>query len=334
MLAGRTEPVQVKGSRQGSKARRVRPEPPQPGRPEATLPNLDDVRSRLPLPVQVPPPVPSTMRSRRKPLVSRHGRRVGDPLPLPTPTPAVPTPTPFLPPAAGGGINPSGSNSPSSLAGTDLFAFYSPRFLVSPSDDQFRSLSGSFFGPAAYDLNPSFDFFALSMLQAGGTRIVFASNREGNVQIYTMNADGSGQARLTYDGGNDDYPRWSPSGAKILFQSDRDNPGTGYNDIYTMNSDGTGQVRLTADTNDNCAPSWSSDGSKVVFQSLRDGQHYQIYSMNADGSGQLNLSNSSGNDRQPSWSPNGAKIAFASDRDHTGFASVYVMNGSPSAPTM
>ena len=39
--------------------------------------------------------------------------------------------------------------------------------------------------------------------------------------------DGSGVARLTNSGANDDYPRWSPNGTKILFQSDRDHPDTG-----------------------------------------------------------------------------------------------------------
>jgi len=240
------------------------------------------------------------MRSRRKPLEPRHGRRLGDPLP-----PAR------VAEAANG------------QEGYD--AFDSVRFLVSPSYDRVWPFADpfSFFAPAAReDLHPSFDFYALSVPQAGAARIAFASNRDGRVQIYTMNADGSGQFRLTNSGGNDDAPRWSPSGAKILFQSDRDDLANGNNDVYVMNSDGTGQTRLTTAPGDDCAPAWSPDGSKIVFQSLRGGQYYQIYSMNADGSGQVNLSNSGGSDHQPSWSPNGSKIAFARERDHEGYASV------------
>lgn len=198
------------------------------------------------------------------------------------------------------------------------------RFLVSPFDDQTGLISDS-----NYSYNPLLDFFALTMLQAGGGgKIAYSSNRDGHVQIYLMNTDGSGQARLTSDDGNDDNPRWSPNGAQILFQSDRDDPATGANDIYVMNSTGGAQVRLTTDANDDSAPSWSPDASKVVFQSLRNGQYYQIYSMNADGTSQINLSNSNASDTQASWSPNGAKIAFASERDHAGYSSIYVMNAN------
>jgi TolB protein len=145
------------------------------------------------------------------------------------------------------------------------------------------------------------------------------------MQIYLMNTDGSGQTRLTYSDGNDDCPRWSPNGAKILFQSDRDHPDTGYMDIYVMNSDGSGVTRLTTDANDSAAV-WEPNGSRIAFQSLRNGSYYQIYAMNSVGHGQVNLSNSSANDSQPSWSPDGTKIAFASDRDQAGFSSIYVMD--------
>jgi YD repeat-containing protein len=173
-----------------------------------------------------------------------------------------------------------------------------------------------------------FDLFLSPMPQSGSTKIVFASNREGSMQIYVMNGDGSALTRLTYSGANDDYPRWSPNGAKILFQSDRDNPWSGYMDIYVMNSDGSGATRLTTDANDDSMASWSPDGTKIVFQSFRNGVNYQVYSMNADGSSQVCLTNTSSNDVEPSWSPNGAKIAFASDRDHSGTNSVYVMNSN------
>lgn len=326
---------------QAGRGKRVKAEPARPGAPEASLPNLDGVRQGLPPMPLAPPPVPSTVRSRRKPIQPRQGRRVGDPLPTPTrptPTPVltptpVPTPSPSVSPTpspqgVGGGGMSVGFGPVNAYAGMKGYSFNFMRFIVSPSYDQPRSIPG----PASYP-GASFDLYTLPVLQAGGARMVFSSDRDGHTQIYLMNADGSGQVRLTSNGANDDSPRFSPNGTKVVFRSDRDNPSTGAGDIYVMNSDGTNQQRLTTDANDDCAPSWSPDGSRILFQSLRNGQYYQVYSMNADGSNQVNLSNSSGSDRQPSWSPDGARIAFASERDHAGYASVYVMNSNGTGQT-
>lgn len=167
----------------------------------------------------------------------------------------------------------------------------------------------------------------------GSAQIVFASNRDGNSQLYSMNSDGSGQIRLTNNLANDDSPRWSPNYARIIFQSDRINPFCGVADIYVMNIDGSGQTQLTADAADDSAPVWSPDGTKIAFQSARNGLNYQVYVMNADGSGQTNISNSTANEAQPSWSPDGTKIAFTSDRDHPGKTSIYVMNANGSNQT-
>ncbi|HBB95803.1 MAG TPA: hypothetical protein DC054_10465 [Blastocatellia bacterium] len=176
----------------------------------------------------------------------------------------------------------------------------------------------------------AFSLFAPPMPQSGDSKIVFASNRDGSMQIYVMNGDGSGVARLTNSSANDDYPRWSPNGSKILFQSDRDHPDTGYMDIYVMNADGSGVTRLTSDVNDDSMATWFPDGSRIVFQSMRNGVSYQVYSMNADGSNQINLSNNSSSDGEPSWSPDGSQIVFATDRDHSGYDGIYVMNSDGS----
>lgn len=168
------------------------------------------------------------------------------------------------------------------------------------------------------------------VMQPGSAKIAFASNRDGSRQIYVMNADGTDVTELTNSVANDDVPRWSPNGAKILFQSDRDHSDTGFMDIYVMNADGSGVTRLTFDNNDDSMASWSPDGTKIVFQSMRNGVNYGIYSMNADGSNQLCLSTDSSNDLEPSFSPDGTKIVFATDRDHAGAASIYVMNSDGS----
>lgn len=80
-------------------------------------------------------------------------------------------------------------------------------------------------------------------------QLVFESNRDGNMEIYSMGADGSSVVNLSNSiGSSDRNPDWSYDGATILFDSDRD----GNSEIYSMNADGSNVVRL--------ADSSSSDG--------------------------------------------------------------------------
>ena len=57
---------------------------------------------------------------------------------------------------------------------------------------------------------------------AGGGKIAFTSDRDGNYEIYSMNADGTGQTRLTTDLSDDEFSSWSPDGSKLAFFSNRD----------------------------------------------------------------------------------------------------------------
>ena len=74
-----------------------------------------------------------------------------------------------------------------------------------------------------------------------GSRIAWSSERDGNREIYVMDADGSNPTNLTGDPGYDSSPAWSPDGQRILFNSRRD----GNLEIYVMDADGSNQVRLT-----------------------------------------------------------------------------------------
>jgi len=154
---------------------------------------------------------------------------------------------------------------------------------------------------AASDVSPVYSF--------DGTRIAFASYRDGNWEIYRMSEDGSGQTNVTQlSTAQDLAPSWECYW--IAFQSDRD----GNWEIYKTDPDGQEQIRLTENEASDEAPAWSPDGSKIAFQSNRDG-NWEIYVMDADGQNVTRITENAAIDRNPTWSPDGKWIAFESDRD-------------------
>ena len=78
--------------------------------------------------------------------------------------------------------------------------------------------------------------------QGDGSRIVFRSERDGNSEIYLMEADGSGQRNLTRHPGHEAWPSWSNHGDHIAFVSDRD----GTSELWVMAGDGSSPHRLSA----------------------------------------------------------------------------------------
>jgi Tol biopolymer transport system component len=157
-----------------------------------------------------------------------------------------------------------------------------------------------------------------AVLPGENGKIAFASTRDGNREIYVVNADTTGLARLTNDPGVDTDPAWSGDGRRIAFTSTR----SGSDEIYLMNEDGTGQTQLTSAQGSDSNATWSPLGRNIAFASTRDGDA-DIYVMNEDGTGQAPLTSNSVADANPAWSPDGASIAFRSERD--GNSEIYVM---------
>ena len=137
------------------------------------------------------------------------------------------------------------------------------------------------------------------------SKIAFTSTRDGNEEIYVMDADGRNQVRLTDNPAEDYDPAWSPDGRKIAFVSNRDR---GVDRIYVMDSDGRNLMLLTKESG-GTGPSWSPDGLRIVFSRNKGGRHICV--MDADG-GNQNLLTHVGFNTLPAWSPDGKRIAFVS----------------------
>lgn len=165
----------------------------------------------------------------------------------------------------------------------DLFAFErdSPARLQRVSRDSLHNESEGVFSP-------------------DGALIAYLSDRDGNVEIYVVNADGSNPRRLTSTPATEGSPSWTPDGRQIVYASN----ASGNFQVWIMNADGSGQRQLTQEPKSNFQPVVSPDGRSIAFTSDRDG-NYEIYVMALDGSGQRNVTRSPVAETTPVWFPDG-----------------------------
>jgi len=219
--------------------------------------------------------------------------------PPPTPAPSAATPVPptatSAPPTATAALSPTNTPAPTNT----------PK----PTATLFPPLSGS-----------------------GGGVIAFVSNRNGNHDIYIMNADGSDQRQLTTSPDQDGWPNWSPDGKQMAFQSNR----SGALNIYVMDVLGGSQAddsKVYQLTNSppgrggSWEPVWSPNGKWIVY-SAQQTSGSDLFLLNLDGTGRQRLTDNKAIDGSPTWSPDGKQIAFFSDRD--GNWEIYVMNADGS----
>lgn len=148
--------------------------------------------------------------------------------------------------------------------------------------------------------------------------IAYASDRDGNWEIYGMDPDGGRQSRLTRRAVQDRFPLWSPDRSQLAFGSQ---VGGDHWELWVVQVDGTNPRFLASQIAakghrqwSHADPSWSPDDRDVVFSSTREG-NAEIYVMRADGTERRRLTNDAAPDGSPAWSPDGARIAFVSTRD-------------------
>ena len=146
----------------------------------------------------------------------------------------------------------------------------------------------------------------------GGRKLAFQSNRDGNNEIYVIDADGTGPPiNLTNHPANDQLPVFSPDGSRLAFATTRD----GNFELYLMAADGSAPTNLTRNPANDAWPEFSPNGSRLAFGSTREASvagEVDIWVMPIEGAAApANLTEAMvTNERWPAWSPDGTKLAF------------------------
>ena len=206
-------------------------------------------------------------------------------------------------------------------------------YTARPDGSDVRVISSS----PGYDAEPT--------LSPDGSRIVFTSTRDGDLNIYSMKPDGSDVRQLTDEPGYDGGPFYSPDGTKIVYRARypeseeelADYQGLladglvrpGVLDIYVMDADGSNRIRLTDNGAANFAPFFHPSGEKVIFSSNLndpDSRNFDLFLINLDGTGLEQVTFSEEFESFPMFSPDGRHLVFASNRhgSHEGNTNVFI----------
>jgi Tol biopolymer transport system component len=192
--------------------------------------------------------------------------------------------------------------------------------------------------PDGTELKPLADakgYNAEGSYSADGKSIVFCSSRDGNLELYTMDADGKNVKQLTktpgcYNGG----PFFSPDGSKVIFRSDRKKKDM--LQLFVINRDGTGEKALTDTEGVNWGPYWYKDGKHIIYAGADHSDpkarpNYDLWWMNIETGKKTRITFAPGADVLPVFSPDYKKLMWTSTRDGHQPSQLYIADFEPPA---
>ncbi len=183
--------------------------------------------------------------------------------------------------------------------------------------------------------SPGYD--AEATISPQGDKIVFTSDRSGDLELWTMDIDGSNQKQITFGLGYDGGAFFSPDGKRLVFRASRPQNPEELEDyttllkqglvaptameLYTCNVDGSNLKQVTRLGKANWAPFFHPSGKKIIFSSnhhSKRGYDFQLFMINADGTGLEKITDTSVFNAFPMFSPNGKHLIFSSNRNNHG----------------
>lgn len=153
---------------------------------------------------------------------------------------------------------------------------------------------------------------ALAAPQPDG-RIAFASDEDGDFEIYVLDVVSGAITQLTDNDAADRSPTWSPDGSRIVYVSDQ----SGDDDLYAVEASGGEPVRLTTSDEHDRTPAWSPDGTRVMFaRESANGSDLMAFNVGCMDEAEacedtLQTIVGGGYDREPAWAADGQTVALS-----------------------
>lgn len=189
----------------------------------------------------------------------------------------------------------------------------------------------------ATPLSPAPGYDAEATVSQDGNKIVFTSQRNGDLDIYSMNIDGSGLSQLTNELGYDGGPFFSWDNKKIVYRSyhpktseeitryqtllDQELIEPGIFQIWIMDADGKNKRQVTNNQFANFAPFFHPDNKRIIFCSSLNSTDarkpdFNLWMIGEDGTNLEQITFFNGFDGFPMFSRDGKKLVFASNRNN------------------
>ncbi len=174
-------------------------------------------------------------------------------------------------------------------------------------------------------------------LSPDGSKMIFTSMRDGDLDLYVMNMKTYQVKRITHELGYDGGAWFSPDGKKIVWRASRpktkeeideyktllkDNlVAPTHMEVFVANADGSDAHQITFLEQANWAPNFTPDGKHIIFCSNHEykyGFPFNMYLTDINGKGLEKISRDKGFDAFPMFSPDGKRFMFSSNRNNGG----------------
>jgi TolB protein len=206
-----------------------------------------------------------------------------------------------------------------------------------PLYDSYDIFMADLDGKIVKQLTHSKGYDAEATLSPDGKKMIYTSDKDGDIELYIMDLETGKEKRITTALGYDGGAWFSPDGKKLIWRASRPKTDTEvkeYKDllaenlvaptnmeVWIANADGSDAKQVTSYGQANWAPVYMPDSKHIMFASNHEykrGFPFNLYTINEDGTGLQKISRDKGFDAFPMFSPNGKKIVFCSNRNNGG----------------